>query len=184
MELEKIHQYINFIENFNGFASPGSIIGAYMLIIAKKIIDFSVDEPIYVTCETSNCLPDAFQAITKSTIGNGRLKIYETGKMAATINKQQCPGKTTKGIRIILDAEKAKNYPIIYDWYLNNRKVAAEEVNPELLKAGTKIYSWNFVDVNVPKKEKKLIKICYACKEPFINKTGLDICPDCYQRVR
>lgn len=178
----QVREYLDLIKNFSGFASPGSVIGAHMLLIARKVLDFEVDEEIYVTCETTNCLPDAFQAICKSTIGNGRLNILDTGKMAVIINRKGMPGETVQALRIILDPEKTVNYPIIHEWYMNTRKVSAEEVNPELIRACENLYSWYFVDVIVPEKEKKIIEICNLCNEPFIKRNELDLCPACLKR--
>ncbi|ADP77949.1 formylmethanofuran dehydrogenase, subunit E [Methanothermus fervidus DSM 2088] len=177
-------KYIRKIEKFTGFASPGSVIGTQMYMIAKKLLNFKEDEDIYVTCETSNCLPDAFQAICKSTIGNGKLSIYDTGKMAVTINKKGAPGETVKGVRIILDPNKTRDYPIIHKWYFNTEKVPAEKVIPELIKAGAKIYSWEYKDVKVPKNTKKVVKICKICKEPYIARNEYYVCPQCHNKKK
>ena len=36
-------------------------------------------------CETAVCLPDAVQLLTPCTIGNGCMKIFDTGRVAVTL---------------------------------------------------------------------------------------------------
>lgn len=165
---------------FHGYLSSGAFIGMQMLQIAKKLLDIKEGDKIYVTCETSACVPDPFQIICGSTIGNKGLKILDYGKMAVTINKAGKPGdKSVEGIRIFLDQKKTAKYPVLHAWYMNERKVPHEEVLPILIEAGEYIYTWEFVDVPVPVKIKKNITICEICGESFIRIDDEDICQGC-----
>ncbi|MCK9151945.1 FmdE family protein [Methanobacterium alcaliphilum] len=160
---------------FHGHLSSGALIGYQMLQIAKRKMDILDGEKIFVAAESQNCLPDPFQIIWGSTTGNKRLTVHNYEKMAVTVNKAAPPKESSiQGIRIYLNMDKLKNYPIIYAWFMNERRIAHEEVVPELLKAGEDIYSYDFVNIEVPIRQPKDVVICPKCKESFI-KRGTDI---------
>jgi formylmethanofuran dehydrogenase subunit E len=165
---------------FHGFLTSGALIGIQMLNIARRFLDIQDGERIYVTCETQNCMPDPFQILAGATIGNGGLKIRNLGKMAVTVNKQASEGVTgIKGVRVILDPEKTKDYPKLHAWYLNTQKLHHEEVVPILLAAGEKVYSWKLVDIEVPVRQKKRIQCCANCCEMFIQHDNELLCSAC-----
>ncbi|HHT18860.1 MAG: FmdE family protein [Euryarchaeota archaeon] len=167
---------------FHGYLSTGAFIGLQMLEIAKRLLDIKDGERIFVTCETLNCLPDPFQILCGSTIGNKGLKILDYDKMAITINKGAKPGQDhVKGVRIFLDAAKTVKYPVFHAWYMNERKVPHEEAISELIRAGDDVYSWEFVDVIVPVKAKKDVRLCKVCGESFVSKDGSDVCKGCVE---
>lgn len=165
---------------FHGFLTSGALIGIQMLNIARRELDVRDRERIYVSCETKNCVPDPFQVLGGATIGNNGLKVNNFGKMAATVNKQAPEGANgINGIRIYLDPEKTKDYPKLHAWYLNTEKLHHEEVVPILLEAGEKVYSWKFVDLEVPLRMKKRIQCCKKCGEMFIQHTNELLCGGC-----
>jgi formylmethanofuran dehydrogenase subunit E len=167
---------------FHGFLTSGALIGIQMLNIARKELNVQDGERVYVTCETWNCMPDPFQILAGATIGNGGLKIRSLGKMAVTVNKQAREGiRSVKGVRIILDPEKTKNYPKLHAWYLNTEKLRHEEVVPILLDAGEKVYFWRPVDIEVPVRKKKQIKGCKNCGEMFIQYDNELLCGECIE---
>ena len=134
IEDPKLLSQIKKVIPFHGFLTSGALIGIQMLNIAIRELDIKEDERIFVTCETQNCMPDPFQILAGSTIGNGGLKLRDLGKMAVTINKQAPEGiHSVEGIRIILDPEKTKAYPKLHAWFLNTEKLRHEEVVPVLL---------------------------------------------------
>jgi formylmethanofuran dehydrogenase subunit E len=165
---------------FHGFLTSGALIGIQMLNIARRVLDIREGERIYVTCETQSCMPDPFQILAGATIGNGGLKIRSLGKMAVTVNKQAPEGVySIKGVRIILDPEKTKDYPKLHAWYLNIEKLTHENVVPILLAAGEEVYSWKPVDIEVPVRQKKRIKCCKNCDEMFIQHDNELLCGAC-----
>ncbi len=165
---------------FHGFLTSGALIGIQMLNIARRVLDVQDEERIYVTCETQSCMPDPFQILAGATIGNSGLKIRSLGKMAVTVNKQAPEGVySIKGVRIILDPEKTKDYPKLHAWYLNTEKLHHEEVVPILLAAGEKVYSWKLVDIEVPVRKKKRIQGCENCGEMFIQHDNELLCGAC-----
>jgi formylmethanofuran dehydrogenase subunit E len=179
-DLEMLDQ-IEKIIPFHGYLSTGAFIGLQMLQIARKLLDIKEDDKVYVTCETFNCLPDPFQILCGCTVGNKGLKMLDYDKMAVTINKAAEPGaKSVKAVRIILDPEKTVNYPVFHAWYMNERKISHEEAISELIKAGEDVYTWKFVDMPVPVKNKKDVAICKDCGESYVRYDDEDLCKGCY----
>ncbi len=165
---------------FHGFLTSGALIGIQMLNIARRELDVQDGERIFVTCETKSCMPDPFQILAGATIGNNGLKIMNWGKMAVTVNKQAPEGASSiKGIRILLDSEKTKDYPKLHAWFLNTEKFSHLEIVPILLAAGEKVYSWKFVDLEVPVRNKKRIQCCKKCGEMFIQHDDELLCGGC-----
>jgi formylmethanofuran dehydrogenase subunit E len=179
----KDHELLSQIEKvvpFHGFLTSGALIGIQMLNIARRELDVKEGERIYVTCETKSCMPDPFQILAGATIGNNGLKIMNWGKIAVTINKQAPEGVSRiKGIRILLDSEKTKNYPKLHAWFLNTEKFSHLEIVPILLAAGEKVYSWKLVDLEVPVRNKKRIQCCKKCGEMFIQHDDELLCGGC-----
>jgi len=153
-----------------------------MLKLGKKLLGVGEGDRIHVLCETSNCLPDPFQVLAKCTVGNKGLKIRDTGKMAVTITKHSPPRTYAEGVRIVLDPEKTRKYPKLHAWYMNTAKPSHEEVIEELKSAGEEVFSYNFVRVPVPPKEKKFVMICEGCGEAFIKRGEENLCIDCINR--
>lgn len=165
---------------FHGYLSSGALIGLQMLTMAKRLLDVKEGERIYVTAETSNCVPDPFQILEGATIGNKGMKIKDYGKMAVTVNKRGAPGETKMpAVRIYLDAEKTVAYPRLHTWYMNLERVRHEEVLPILLEAGEKIYSYTFTEIEVPVKKSKQVRLCEKCGESFIQYEGEALCEAC-----
>ncbi len=171
---------IEKVVSFHGFLTSGALIGIQMLNIARRELDVKDGERIYVTCETKSCMPDPFQILAGATIGNSGLKILDLGKMAVTVNKQAPEGaKNLKGIRILLDPDKTKDYPKLHAWFLNTEKLPHVEIVPILLDAGDKVYSWKFVDLEVPVRQNKRIQCCKKCGEMFVQHDNELLCGSC-----
>ncbi len=171
------------IIKFHGYLSSGAYIGYQMLNIAKRELDIKEGEKIFVMSETLNCLPDPFQILMGSTVGSKRLTVKDYDKMAVTVNKAAGKDeKHMKGIRVYLDHEKTSKYPRLHAWYMNWEKVPHEEVLPILIDAGEDIYSYEFVDVEVPEKKKKNVIVCKLCGESFVSKDNKSICIPCSEK--
>ena len=150
-----------------------------MLNIAHRVLGLNDKERIIVTCETQNCLPDPFQILAGSTIGNKGLKIKDYGKMAVTINRRGPAGSRVKSVRIMLDPAKTAQYPRLHAWFMKTAKVPHQEAVSILLDAGENVYSWEILDREVPVKPKKIIVLCEECGESFIQKDGESVCLAC-----
>lgn len=176
--------WIDKVIPFHGHLSTGAFIGLQMLKISGRLLDIKEGDRVFVTCETLNCLPDPFQILRGCTVGNKGLKVLDYDKMAVTINKGANPGENEiKGVRIFLDPAKTAKYPVFHAWYMNERKVPHKEAISDLIQAGEDVYTWKFVDISVPVKAKKDVRICTVCGESFVSKDGSSICKGCLERV-
>jgi len=175
----ELRSQIEKVIPFHGYLSTGAFAGIQMLNIARRILDASDGDRLFVTCETYNCLPDPFQVLAGTTIGNKRLKIEDYGKMAVTVTKSAPVGTTIRGVRIMLDPAKTARYPRLHAWFMKREKVPHPEAVSILLSAGEDVYSWEFQSVEVPDKPKKNIAICERCKESFVQKQNEKLCQAC-----
>ena len=172
---ERLNGQLRVVERFHGYLSPGVVIGVFMMNYACEILGCGFEEDLFVTTETSNCIPDAATALANCTIGNKRLRIANYGKMALTMTKRG----DSNGVRIILDPKKTIRHPTIHSWYLNERDVAHGEVLDELLKAGRDILSFEYVRIVITQQGKKEVVLCLECSEPFIQEKELEKCKYC-----
>ncbi|MBW2083090.1 MAG: formylmethanofuran dehydrogenase [Deltaproteobacteria bacterium] len=171
---------LQLLVSFHGYLTAGAFVGLQMLFLGRRLLAVEDNERIHVQCETANCLPDPFQIIGGSTIGNKGLIIRDTGKLAVTITRHTPPGEKACGVRLILDPKKTKAFPKLHAWYLNTEKVPHEVVVPILKEAGEKVYSYTFVPVPVFGKKHKKVAICTRCGEPFVKRVPNDRrCIDC-----
>lgn len=175
----KLRSQMERVASFHGYLSTGAFIGMQMLNIAHRVLGLTDGERIVVTCETHNCLPDPFQILAGSTIGNKGLKIKDYGKMAVTVSRRGPAGSQVKSVRIMLDPAKTAQYPRLHAWFMNTAKVPHLEAVSTLLDAGENVYSWEILDQEVPAKPKKIIALCEKCGESFILRDGKRICLAC-----
>ena len=164
----EIKSYVRECVKFHGFPAAGLLISVFMVALALEKLGVSRDEKIYAVSETPKCAPDALQVITHCTIGNHGLRIINTGRFAITLNKQTHE-VNAEGVRVHIDAAKARNYPVLNAWYTNDPrhkdKVDAPALLKEILEAGKNILSWEYVLVHVPKKKKWDAIMCSSCHE-------------------
>ena len=166
---------------FHGYLSPGALVGIQMFNIARRVLDFSDGERIFVTSETCNCLPDPFQILAKATIGNKGLRIEDLGKMAVTVNKVGLAGCRVQAVRIVLDPAKTRRFPRLHAWFMKSCRVSHDEAVSILLEAGESVYSWETFEREVPERPRKKIAICEGCGESFIQMESEPLCKTCLE---
>ncbi|MFH0926617.1 MAG: FmdE family protein [bacterium] len=165
------------LEEFHGALVPGLIIGAYMVEFAyEKLGDVQFIDAVV---ESKKCIADAVQLMTSCTLGNGWLKLYDFGIFAITLYNK----KTKKGVRVYLDVDKIPNESIIKKWFfMEVKKDSHKEVNKELLQQKKAIFSFEYVQVDIPKKAHAKILRCKECNYPFPS-FGLDKCKSCNEGI-
>jgi formylmethanofuran dehydrogenase subunit E len=170
---QELKEYFAAGAKFHGHLSPGLVIGIFMVDLAGEIL--GPRELVDAVAETQLCLPDAVQIMTPCSYGNGWLKVKEWGKFALTLYDKE----KRDGVRVYLDAEKAKKYPKIHQWYMRSQaEFDNEEVVAEVMAAGRAILSWERVKVELPPKEKGPVSICLVCGETYPASHG-ELCPRC-----
>lgn len=164
--------YVNAAKRFHGHASPGVIIGGFMVDAAVRNLPEGI---LYdAICETRSCLPDAVQLLTPCTIGNGWLKIINTGRFALTLYNKQ----NNEGVRVFIDAEKVEAWLEIKAWYFklkSSKEQNQEALAREVKEAGNSILSVRHVRVQphiAEKKRKGSIVVCPQCREAYPAKDG------------
>ena len=157
---------------FHSWLSPGLVIGIFMVDLAKEIL--GPRELIDAVVETKACVPDAIQLMTRCTYGNGWMVTKEWGKMALTLFDK----KQRDGVRVFVDLEKVKKYPLIYQWYMNEGEVDKNRVTEELLDIERDILSWQRVKVIHTKDKKGDLKTCPSCGETYPARDG-ELCQRC-----
>jgi formylmethanofuran dehydrogenase subunit E len=156
------------LSEFHTYPAPGVLIGAFMADYALELLGVTADKKLYGVCETPKCLPDALQVIARCTTGNNRLKVVPIGKFAITLNAPT-EGETAEAVRVYVDLEKLKNYPIIDIWYANSptydKHTMKGLLQDEIFRAGRMILSFERVRVPVKIKKKWSSVTCPGCGE-------------------
>lgn len=176
-----IDEYIDRLTAFHGHLSPGILIGGFMVDAAvKRMSEFEFFDAI---SESAQCLPDAIQILTPCTIGNGWLKIVNTGRFALTLYDK----KSGKGVRVSLDLSRLEAYPEIKKWFLrlvSKRDQDSDALFREIRAAGDTILSIQPVTVSPELRCKGTpppIAICESCGEAF-PENGSPLCLACQSR--
>lgn len=165
----KMKDYLKRVVTFHDSPAPGALIGSFMVDYALELLGVAPGEKIFAICETPKCAPDALQVIANITTGNNRLRIIPIGKFAMTVNAAT-PNPTAESVRVYIDHEKLKQYPIIDLWYANDPKYVSSTMDiplqEEIFRAGRDILSFERVRVNVTPKRKWKSVTCPCCGDP------------------
>ena len=162
-----LENYLKQLEFFHGYLAPGAVMGGFMVDWACEQLRDA--EMVNAIAETSKCLPDAIQLLTPCSLGNGWMKILKGGRFAITLYDKE----KLEGIRISVDREKLKNYPLIDSWFwkrVSKKDNPLEPLNEEITRAGRDILKAERVKVAsviAAKEELAKSQICSKCGEPF-----------------
>lgn len=164
--------------DFHGYPAPGLILGGAMVEAARaKLPPRCLFDAV---CETRSCLPDAVQLLTLCTIGNGWLKIRDSGRFALTLYDKN----TGEGYRAALDPDKLDKRGEVKTWFLKLKPKAeqdSEALFDEIERAGADLVKVEPVRVNLEKFEKVPLGAsarCPICGEHYPVKHG-DKCRSC-----
>jgi formylmethanofuran dehydrogenase subunit E len=183
MQMNKIcryttDEYIDKLTEFHGSLAPGLLIGGFMVdAAARKMTEY---EYFDVICESASCLPDAIQMLTPCTVGNGWLKILNTGRFAIALYDK----KSGQGVRVSLDVSKLDRYPEIKKWFMRlvpKREQDNDALIQEILAAGHEILAIRPVTVSPALRDKHTpppIALCEACGEAY-PQNGSTLCLAC-----
>jgi formylmethanofuran dehydrogenase subunit E len=162
-----VEEYIDKLTNFHGHLAPGVLVGGFMVDAAvRRMTAYEIFDAI---SETSRCLPDAIQILTPCTIGNGWLKIVDTGRFALTLYDK----KSRDGVRVSMDASKLDRHPEIKKWFMRlvpKREQDRDALVSEIQEAGGSILSIEAVRVSptfLVKHAPIPIALCGSCGEAY-----------------
>ncbi|MDD5142716.1 FmdE family protein [Methanoregula sp.] len=163
-----LQEQVQQLSAFHTYAAPGVLIGAFMVDYALELLGVSTDDKLYGVCETPKCLPDALQVIAHCTTGNNRLKVVPIGKFAITLNGPSDKA-TTEAVRVYVDLQKMKKYPVLDVWYANSpaydKHTMGDRLQDEIFSAGREILSYEKVRIEVRAKKKWKSVTCPGCGE-------------------
>lgn len=164
----ELQQKVLRLSEFHTYPAPGVLIGAFMVDYALELLGVTADKKLYGVCETPKCLPDALQVIAHCTTGNNRLKVVPIGKFAITLNAPT-EGENAQAVRVYVDLDKLKKYPMIDIWYANSpaydKHTMKGLLQEEIFRAGRMILSFERVLVPVKIKKKWSSVTCPCCGE-------------------
>lgn len=165
-------QFVECALEFHGYSAPGLIIGGAM--VASALSGIGKDVIFDAVCETGSCLPDAVQILTQCTIGNGWLKIIDSGRFALTLYNKS----NGEGVRVCIDPEKLGGYPEIKNWFLKltpRSEQKPDKILDEIKSAGDDLFKVTNVAVDhdgLKKKHLGKIVFCPDCGEAYPAKAG------------
>lgn len=163
---------------FHNYPAPGLLLGGYMVEEAKRHMPEGV--LFDAVSETSWCLPDAIQLLTPCTIGNGWLRIKNTGVYALSLFDKF----TGEGVRVRLDPAKLTAFPNTECWLMKTKpkkEQDSEGLRQEIRDHGPEMLTVDTVMVKpevVHKRSKGTISICPICGDAYPSFHGA-ICRGC-----
>ena len=166
-----VEQYIDMLTKFHGNLAPGPLIGGFMVDAAVKKTEYEFFDAI---CESASCLPDAIQILTPCTIGNGWLKIVNTGRFAITLYDK----KSGAGVRVSMDVSKLDRYPETKNWFMrlsSKQEQDKDALIREIRAAGHEILAIKPIAVSPALRGKRAsdpIALCASCGEAYPENGG------------
>jgi formylmethanofuran dehydrogenase subunit E len=168
----KLEDYAKAVKDFHGTLAPGLLVGGFMVDLAYK--NLPKGEFFDAVSEASGCLPDAIQLLTPCSIGNGWLKIKESGRFALTLYEKY----TGEGVRVSMDPKALDAWPEIRNWFLKLVPKCEQDQDrliAEIIQAGASILAIESTEVDTTscKKTKgQQVFFCPECHEPYPQKFG------------
>ncbi len=173
-----VDEYVEKLIAFHGNFAPGLLIGGFMVDAAvRRMTAYEFFDAI---CEATSCLPDAVQLLTPCTVGNGWLKIVNTGRFAIALYEK----RSGEGVRVGVDPNKLDRYPEIRNWFMRLVSKHDQDKNAllnEIKQAGRDILFAKPIKVSSGLRAKKPgapVALCAACGEAY-PKNGSTLCPAC-----
>jgi formylmethanofuran dehydrogenase subunit E len=172
-------EYCGLIESFHGYVAPGVIIGGFMVELAYRNLPETMS--FNVICETAKCLPDAIQLLTRCTVGNHRLVVFDIGRYAVTFYDTT----SGEGIRVYVDHGKLEKWSEFYAWFLKLKPKKLQDTQlllSQIKEAGTGVYQVKKVQVLndfLKKSPDSSRAVCLSCNEVYRVENGESICPEC-----
>lgn len=160
-----VDAYLEKVRAFHGHLAPGMVCGGFMVELAFQSLP---EGGLYdAIAETRACLPDAIQVLTPCTIGNGWLRIEDTGRFAILLYDKH----TGQGVRVALDPERLKKWPEVHVWAMKlkpKKEQDKKRLFSEIIEAGFGLYKVERIVVDRKRFPKKgRIFTCPDCGESF-----------------
>ena len=166
------------VEDFHGHVAPGVVIGGFMVDLAMTHVPEG--ELFDALSETRSCLPDAIQLLTPCTVGNGWLRILDTGRYALTLYKKH----SGDGVRVFVDSSQLNLWPEIKNWFF--KIIPKQEQDKDKLMDQIREAANRYFGIQKVKLDADFIKVrprvgfavCPVCREGFPKEDGT-MCLSC-----
>ena len=171
-------EFLQKVRAFHGNPAGGVVLGGIMVDIAQR--NLPKDSLFDAICETDKCLPDSIQMLTPCTIGNGWMRIINSGRFALALYDK----RSGAGVRVFVDAAKVKQYKELNNWFFSlipKKEQDRDRLTAEIKNHGADILSLRRVQVDIaalPNKEIAAYAICRVCGESHLAEDG-DVCLSC-----
>jgi len=171
-------EFVDLATWFHNYPAPGLLLGGYMVAEARRRMAEGV--LFDAVSETSWCLPDAIQLLTPCTIGNGWLRVRNTGVYALSLFDK----RTGEGVRVRLDPARLADFPHTACWLMKARPKGEQDsdaLRREIREHGPAMLAVEPVQVKpevVHKRSKGAIAICALCGDAYPSFHGA-ICRGC-----
>jgi len=171
-------EFLEVAAAFHGTASPGLMLGGFMVDAARRILPHGILYDALV--ETVKCLPDAVQLLTPPTYGNGWMQIHNLGRFSVSLFDKY----SGEGVRAWIDPQRLGDWPEIQAWYLKTKR--KKDQDRERLFAEIKAAGRNVCLVSAIQLRRELlgrppmgrIGICPVCGESYPLADG-PVCRGC-----
>ncbi|MFC1895491.1 FmdE family protein [Thermodesulfobacteriota bacterium] len=172
------HEYLELVRSFHGHIAPGVVLGGFMVDLAYRHLPEG--EFFDALCETKACLPDAIQILTPCTIGNGWLRVIDTGRFALSLYEKY----TGRGVRVYIDPPKLEPFPELKSWFFKLQPKSEQDrdlLMDEIRKAESAVCSVEEVTLDpdfIRVGHRKGFALCSLCHEAYPSEHG-PVCRGC-----
>ncbi len=186
-------EIIDDAKNLHGHLAPGLIVGFKLALRALKELRPTKDDVVMLTSETTRCVPDGLQAVSRYLLGHGGFhvyfRVYDVGKLAIQVAKNH-----EDLFRLILNNDYIVKDPTLNAWANQGKceKIPAKKIQDALwgIDIDKGIIKKPFKKVMKPNIEGKEVVTCPGCGEQTTRLTmvpheGKVVCKACalFQKV-
>lgn len=172
------NEFLDMVRAFHKHVAPGVIMGGLMVDLAYR--NLPKGEFFDAVSETRSCLPDAIYLLTPCTIGNGWLRIVDSGRFALSLFEKY----TGKGVRVYVDSSKLEKWPELKTFFFKlkpKKQQDSQALMEEIRSAGTTIFNVEKVSVDlksIASSERRSFSVCPECGEGYPRPDG-ETCLSC-----
>lgn len=165
-------KFLVMIREFHGHIAPGVVLGGLMVDLARR--NLPPGQYFDAVAETRSCLPDAIHLLTPCTIGNGWLRVVDSGRFALSLFEKY----TGHGARVYVDNGKLEQWPELKTFFFKlvpKKEQDSKALMDEIRSAGTTILAVQKVVVDlksITSSKRRAFSVCPVCGEGYPRTDG------------
>jgi formylmethanofuran dehydrogenase subunit E len=170
--------YLGMIKDFHGHVAPGVVLGGFMVDLAYR--NLPPGQYYDAVSETRSCLPDAIHLLTPCTVGNGWLRIVDSGRFALSLFEKY----SGQGVRVYVDGQKLEKWPELKTFFFKmkpKKEQDSKALLEEIRLAGATVLAIQPVVVDlksIASSERRVFSVCPICGEGYPGTDG-ESCLSC-----